>query len=596
MITFRSMANSWLALALCAAGGLAHADFSVGRISALQGGVSAQTPGDPASHRASANDVVAEGDQLATGADAGVELQFAGVVLEIGPSTVIALTRVQTDGFAVFIDHGSVALGRSNDDAPANVTLQGNQIVAYAETAGRYRLDVDPEGGDEHLSVWLGRVSAQVDSRELQLFAGQSLDVSQGLAGSMAVSSTGNLDQLDMILADRLGLVRASASTQRLSSDWVGAAALDDQGSWLEVSSVGPLWVPFFLPDNWAPYRSGHWAWNGVWGWSWVDDLPWSYVSFHFGRWIWWNNRWAWSPNGRVPLFSPAGFCPPGLRPPPLPNRGRLANVLPAVLAVGPGRRAGAGSTGIVASVLSRPRAPGSAPAQTAARTSFPSPSGGLRPYETVGANASPVRPAAQPRPIQSNTPLLTPALSNTSQAGAAGLMPRHPAAVATAGPSGSVTPAGVPVFTIRPPDSPYPAGRNDFGNEGSRFGQRGGGTPRVIEGGQPLMAPPALPSVNPALTSGAVPLAPPLRLPSPGYAANPGNAFASPALVGGRSPSAIQINANPGTPAAPAFAVPRPMPSEGRSAPREENARGERPTAGRIEIPDGQRGPGHSR
>ena len=59
---------------------------------------------------------------------------------------------------------------------------------------------------------------------------------------------------------------------------------------------------------GWVPYRFGQWVWQRPWGWTWVDDAPWGFAPFHYGRWLWWGGRWCWTPGPRVPrpVFAPA--------------------------------------------------------------------------------------------------------------------------------------------------------------------------------------------------------------------------------------------------------------------------------------------------
>jgi hypothetical protein len=304
----------------------AWADYSVGRLSDLGGAVSVQTPGEPESHYATRNEVLAEGDQLATGSDGTAELQFGNALIEVGPGSVAVLTRVTTDGLGLYLAQGSVAAARLGGDGSPTILLQGPRSANYLDTSGQYRFDVWPDSQDETLAVRLGRAISDFDQRSISLYAGQAVALSGGGIGEgMTLVNAPQPDGLDDLLEDRLHGLRGSPLLRRLHGDWIGAAALDDQGEWLEVSSAGPLWVPFFLPADWAPYRYGRWQWNGVWGWTWIDDLPWAYAPYHYGRWIRWNNRWAWSPQGRVPVFSPRGFCPPGVVAPPIPDPGRLA-------------------------------------------------------------------------------------------------------------------------------------------------------------------------------------------------------------------------------------------------------------------------------
>ena len=42
--------------------------------------------------------------------------------------------------------------------------------------------------------------------------------------------------------------------------------------------------------------RTGHWAWVRPWGWTWVDDAPWGFAPFHYGRWVYHRNAWCWAP------------------------------------------------------------------------------------------------------------------------------------------------------------------------------------------------------------------------------------------------------------------------------------------------------------
>ena len=45
------------------------------------------------------------------------------------------------------------------------------------------------------------------------------------------------------------------------------------------------------VPADWAPYSAGHWAWVRPWGWTWVDDAPWGFAPFHYGRWVYRTQR-----------------------------------------------------------------------------------------------------------------------------------------------------------------------------------------------------------------------------------------------------------------------------------------------------------------
>src|SRR5258708_4967614 len=75
-----------------------------------------------------------------------------------------------------------------------------------------------------------------------------------------------------------------------------------------EVTGGGTWWRPGGLVGGWAPYRFGHWIWVAPWGWTWVEDEPWGFAPFHYGRWAFAGAGWFWVP-GPVyvrPVWAPA--------------------------------------------------------------------------------------------------------------------------------------------------------------------------------------------------------------------------------------------------------------------------------------------------
>src|SRR4051794_12751711 len=96
-----------------------------------------------------------------------------------------------------------------------------------------------------------------------------------------------------------------------VSAEMTGYDALDGQGRWEVAKGYGQVWYPDGLPEDWAPYRQGHWRWLSAWGWTWVDDMPWGFAPSHFGRWARLDERWAWVPGPRRdrPAYIPAAVA-----------------------------------------------------------------------------------------------------------------------------------------------------------------------------------------------------------------------------------------------------------------------------------------------
>jgi hypothetical protein len=73
-------------------------------------------------------------------------------------------------------------------------------------------------------------------------------------------------------------------------------------------ANYGNVWVPSYVASGWVPYQDGRWVHVQPWGWTWVDNAPWGFAPFHYGRWVQVNNYWAWSPGNyhARPVYAPA--------------------------------------------------------------------------------------------------------------------------------------------------------------------------------------------------------------------------------------------------------------------------------------------------
>jgi hypothetical protein len=97
-------------------------------------------------------------------------------------------------------------------------------------------------------------------------------------------------------------------SANYVSREMTGYEDLDASGDWSYVAGYGECWAPRAVAVGWAPYRFGHWVWVGPWGWTWVENEPWGFAPFHYGRWANVNGGWFWVPGPVVvrPVWAPA--------------------------------------------------------------------------------------------------------------------------------------------------------------------------------------------------------------------------------------------------------------------------------------------------
>jgi hypothetical protein len=100
----------------------------------------------------------------------------------------------------------------------------------------------------------------------------------------------------------------APPSSRYVSSQTTGYDMLDRYGRWDTLADSETVWFPTSVPDDWAPYRFGHWDSIAPWGWTWIDDQPWGFAPFHYGRWINVDGHWGWVPGAVVPhpVYAPA--------------------------------------------------------------------------------------------------------------------------------------------------------------------------------------------------------------------------------------------------------------------------------------------------
>lgn len=75
-------------------------------------------------------------------------------------------------------------------------------------------------------------------------------------------------------------------------------AALEGYGHWAEHPQLGDVWIPDNVPQDWQPYRIGHWVYTDQWGWYWNSDEDFGWVTYHYGRWYLDRQLgWVWAPS-----------------------------------------------------------------------------------------------------------------------------------------------------------------------------------------------------------------------------------------------------------------------------------------------------------
>jgi len=314
-----SILNRLRAALLLAVVGLTGAAFAndlpgrVGRIADTEGTVWMRD-GDNRDDRewvaARRNRPLTERDHLATDNDGRAELHIGSSTLRLGPATEVEFVELDDERISVAVHRGSVALRVRSDEVAGELQVIADDGRLRPLRAGHYRLDVEPSSSFVH--VWSGEARFEGPDSALVIAAGQRAEFWRESDGRTHYSWA--QEGRDDFGAWALGRDRdemrhaGSAGSRHVSPEMTGAVELDRHGRWDRHPEYGNIWYPQSVGAGWAPYRDGHWAWVAPWGWTWVDDAPWGFAPFHYGRWVNWQGRWGWAPGGYVarPAYAPA--------------------------------------------------------------------------------------------------------------------------------------------------------------------------------------------------------------------------------------------------------------------------------------------------
>jgi len=293
--------------ALTPASALADPPSNVGRLAYTEGPVSFSPAGEDAWVKANVNRPLVTGDRLWADADGRVEIQFPGATTRLGASTSVVLANLADNITQLQVTQGTVQVRVRAIASGSQVEIDTPNLAFVTTRPGTYRIDVEPDGSATSVVVRSGGGDVYGDGNAYQLASGQSVrffgsDLRDSEAYALAPP-----DAFERWAQSRDARYDRLASSRYVAPDVVGYEDLDAYGSWRAVADVGNVWVPRQVPAGWAPYRDGHWTWIDPWGWTWVDDQPWGFAPFHYGRWTQVDDRWGWVPG---PVRQRAVYAP----------------------------------------------------------------------------------------------------------------------------------------------------------------------------------------------------------------------------------------------------------------------------------------------
>ena len=289
----------------------------VARLNFSQGSISFRPAGEDDWVTAVPNRPMVTGDDLWADENSRAEVHIGSAAIRLGSKTGITFLALDDRTTQIRLAQGSIILRVRHIDDDDSYEIDTPNIAFTLLQPGEYRVDVSEDGSQTVTNVWHGRGRVTGGGFSYNVVAGQSATFTgneQHL--DYDLGQTSNRDDFDSWAFDRDDREDHADSANYVSREMTGYEDLDEYGDWSYVAGYGPCWRPRAVVADWAPYRFGHWAYVGPWGWTWVEDEPWGFAPFHYGRWASVRGGWFWVPGPVVvrPIWAPALGCVRGRR------------------------------------------------------------------------------------------------------------------------------------------------------------------------------------------------------------------------------------------------------------------------------------------
>lgn len=294
-----------LSLLLGASAAFADPPGRIGRLAWLSGTATLQNRDGGESSTALVNQPLTSGDILTTDPGSRAEIQIGSKTIRLDSGTTLEFDRVDDQQVSLYLSNGRAIAKLSTRDAMRDFDLATRDGRFTPRETGIYRFDAD--NGSSSATTYYGRLQAESDSGTLDIRPDETAQFWNDGQPHNRLSSALN-DDFTRWSVVRDQRQRPTTYARYVSPEMTGAEDLDAYGTWADTPEYGAVWYPRAVTSGWAPYRTGRWAWVAPWGWTWVDDEPWGFAPFHYGRWVRYRGAWGWVPGARVarPVFAPA--------------------------------------------------------------------------------------------------------------------------------------------------------------------------------------------------------------------------------------------------------------------------------------------------
>jgi len=282
-----------------------------GRVAEINGTVSTHAAGQDQWSPATVNVPATTGDAFWTEPSSSAVIEIGGDRIAMSESTELDINQLDQGQFTTTAPQGEIYLGLPSMADGQVLTVNTPRGAVQITEAGQYEIAAGDSDNPTAVTVVSG--SARITSTGLDVTVGPQQTAS--ITGSDQFAGAAGPIQTDDFLQAQLSRDQPAPSQQTAPpqvSNMTGGSDLARYGTWQTAPDYGAVWYPNNVPSDWAPYRTGHWSYVAPWGWTWIDDAPWGFAPFHYGRWVSYGGRWGWvaaapnAPVGDYPVYAPA--------------------------------------------------------------------------------------------------------------------------------------------------------------------------------------------------------------------------------------------------------------------------------------------------
>lgn len=268
----------------------------VARLNYVSGNVSMEPAGLNEWAPADVNRPFTIGDYLYTDQGSRAELHLDIAAIRMDQNTSFGFLNLDDRTVQIKLTEGDMYFRLHNFGSDQVFEVDTPNAAVTLLRDGVYRFRVDPNGNMSFVVVREGQAEITGGGQAFTLNPGDSAMLTGTEQIAADIETAPAPDDFDNWCAARDAHEANLTSARYLPPTVIGSEDLDDYGTWQDTGDYGPVWYPRTVAAGWAPYQDGHWAWIEPWGWTWVDNMPWGFAPFHYGRWQYIGNRWGWCP------------------------------------------------------------------------------------------------------------------------------------------------------------------------------------------------------------------------------------------------------------------------------------------------------------